>query len=42
MLAEGSNLVSHRLLCMPVNLPEKGGYYEMNSACKGKASTGTQ
>lgn len=27
---------------MPVNLPEKGGYYEMNSACKGEASTGTQ
>lgn len=27
---------------MPVNLPEKGGYYEMNSACKGEASTGTR
>lgn len=27
---------------MPVNLPEKGGYYKMNSACKGEASTGTR
>lgn len=27
---------------MPGDLPEKGGYYEMNSACKGEASTGTR
>lgn len=35
-------LVRHRLSCMPGDLPEKGGDYEMNSACKGEASTGTR
>lgn len=39
----GSALLgTDRVSGLPGDVPERGGDYEMNSACKGEAATGTR